>query len=44
MKKQIAEILRKNQLSITDGRKKILELFLQSETALAHHDIKQKTH
>ena len=44
MKKQIAEILRKNQLSITDGRKKILELFLQSETALAHHDIEQKTH
>ncbi|PWU02254.1 MAG: Fur family transcriptional regulator [Bacteroidetes bacterium] len=42
MKKQIVEILRKNQLSITDGRKKILELFLESDSALAHHDIEEK--
>ncbi|MCO5238606.1 MAG: transcriptional repressor [Chitinophagaceae bacterium] len=39
MKPQIEEVLKKNQLSITDSRKKILELFFQSGSALAHHDI-----
>jgi len=39
----VNEILKKNQLSVTDGRKKILELFLSSEGALAHADIEKKT-
>lgn len=43
MSEQILELLRKNQLSVTDSRKKILELFLQSDSALAHHDIEVKT-
>lgn len=37
------EILRKNKLSITGSRKKILNLFLQSEGALGYADIEQKT-
>lgn len=43
MSAQISELLRKSQLSVTDSRKKILELFLQSDSALAHHDIEVKT-
>ncbi|MGN6437966.1 MAG: Fur family transcriptional regulator [Agriterribacter sp.] len=43
MSEQILELLRRNQLSVTDSRKKILELFLQSDSALAHHDIEVKT-
>ena len=39
----VDEILKKNQLSVTDGRKKILELFLSSNGALAHADIEKKT-
>ena len=39
----IEDVLKKNQLSVTDGRKKILELFLNSEGALAHADIEEKT-
>lgn len=35
-------ILRKNQLSITGSRKKILELFLSSRGALAHADIERR--
>lgn len=37
------DILKKNQLSVTEGRKKILELFLQSPGALAHADIEKNT-
>ncbi|MEN9685985.1 MAG: hypothetical protein RLZZ28_1771 [Bacteroidota bacterium] len=33
------ETLKKHQLSITDSRKKILELFIRSKSALAHADI-----
>ncbi len=40
---QIADILKKNQLSITAGRKKILDLFLTSPGALAHADIEKNT-
>ena len=40
---QIDEILKTNNLSITDSRKKILGLFLNSRGALAHHDIESKT-
>lgn len=39
----ISELLKKNQLSITDSRKKILDLFLQSNGALAHADIEKQT-
>lgn len=37
------EILKKNQLSITESRKKILELFYKSKGALAHADIEKQT-
>lgn len=43
MDSQIDEILRRNQLSVTGSRKRILELFLQSNGALAHGDIEKKT-
>ena len=43
MEPHIADLLRKNQLSITASRRNILELFLQSGSALAHHDIESKT-
>jgi len=39
----IPDILKKNQLSVTDSRKKILELFLKSDGALAHADIEKNT-
>jgi len=39
----VLDILKKNQLSVTEGRKKILELFINSEGALAHSDIEKKT-
>ncbi len=39
----ISDILKKNKLSVTDGRKKILELFLNSDGALAHSDIEKAT-
>ena len=37
------DILKKNGLSVTEGRKKILELFLDNEGALAHADIEKYT-
>src|SRR3990170_8780400 len=40
---QVNEILKKNQLSVTGSRKKILELFLMANGALAHGDIEKKT-
>lgn len=43
METQIQKILKHNQLSVTDGRTKILELFLAQEDALAHADIEKKT-
>jgi Fur family transcriptional regulator, ferric uptake regulator len=43
MDSQIDDILRRNQLSVTGSRKRILELFLQSNGALAHGDIEKKT-
>ena len=39
----VLDILKKNQLSITEGRKRILELFMNSEGALAHADIEKNT-
>lgn len=43
MDDKIGDILRHNQLSVTQSRVKILELFLQSNGALAHGDIEKKT-
>lgn len=40
---QIDTILKKSQLSVTGSRKKILELFLAANGAVAHGDIEKKT-
>lgn len=40
---QNLDILKRNGLSVTEGRKKILELFLDAEGALAHADIEKNT-
>lgn len=39
----INNILKRNQLSVTDSRKKILELFQGNTGALAHSDIEKRT-
>jgi Fur family transcriptional regulator, ferric uptake regulator len=39
----IPDILKRNQLSVTESRRKILELFQSNEGALAHHDIEERT-
>ncbi|HUQ96738.1 MAG TPA: transcriptional repressor [Chitinophagaceae bacterium] len=38
----VSELLRRNNLSITESRKKILSLFLSTPDALAHGDIERK--
>jgi Fur family transcriptional regulator, ferric uptake regulator len=43
MEAHIDELLKQNQLSVTGSRKRILELFLTSNGALAHSDIEKKT-
>ena len=43
MKNEIAEILKRNQLSVTESRRKILDLFQQTNNALAHADIETQT-
>src|SRR5215216_7865318 len=42
METRIEEILRHNNLSVTDSRKKILNIFLTHQSALAHRDIERK--
>ncbi|HLK28286.1 MAG TPA: transcriptional repressor [Puia sp.] len=42
MDSKIDDILKRNQLSLTSGRKKILELFLSNAGALSHGDIEKK--
>src|ERR1700753_1823832 len=42
MENKIDELLKKKQLSVTSGRRKILELFLMQEGALSHSDIEKK--
>ena len=42
MNKKADEILRRNRLSITGSRKKILDLFLTNKNALAHADIEHR--
>jgi len=39
----ISALLRRNQLSVTEGRRRILEVFMESGIALSHHDIEEKT-
>ena len=39
---QVGELLKRNSLSVTDSRKKILQLFLEQEGALAHGDIEKR--
>ena len=39
----IDKILKRNQLSVTDSRKKILELFQDNQRALDHSEIDEKT-
>ena len=41
--RQIQELLKRNQLSVTGSRTRILELFLSQPGALAHGDIEKKT-
>jgi Fur family ferric uptake transcriptional regulator len=41
--KDALEILKSNHLSNTDSRREILQVFLRSRAALAHHDIEKKT-
>jgi Fur family ferric uptake transcriptional regulator len=43
MEAEINQILKRNQLSVTSSRTKILELFLSQSGALAHADIEKKT-
>ncbi len=39
----VPDILKKNQLSVTESRKKILGLFYEQESALEHNDIETRT-
>ena len=39
---QAIQLLKKRNLSITDGRKQILQLFIQQQGALSHGDIEKK--
>jgi len=43
MEEKVLSILKHNQLSVTESRKKILELFFDREGALAHADIEKST-
>jgi len=43
MQQGITDILKRNQLSVTDSRRRILELFQQSGGAMAHADIEKHT-
>ena len=40
--KNVDEILKKNRLSVTDSRQKIMQLFLNAKGALAHADIEKR--
>lgn len=43
MQERIVDLLKKNHLSVTESRKKILHHFLDSNGALAHADIESKS-
>ena len=42
MENKLNDILKRNNLSVTESRKKILQLFYSFPGALAHHDIENK--
>src|ERR1700743_872655 len=42
MEKNIDELLKKNHLSVTGARRRILELFLEQYGALSHSDIEKR--
>jgi len=42
MEQKIDEVLKRNQLSVTESRRKILHLFINQPDALAHADIEKK--
>jgi len=42
MNNEVKEILKRNKLSVTAGREKILHLFLEQSGALAHGDIEKR--
>lgn len=42
MEQQVDEVLKRNQLSVTESRRKILHLFFSQDGALAHADIEKK--
>lgn len=42
MSNRVGDILKKNSLSVTGSRKKILQLFLEQPGALAHGDIEKR--
>jgi Fur family transcriptional regulator, ferric uptake regulator len=42
MEERVEEILKHNNLSVTDSRKKILHIFFNHHGALAHRDIERK--
>ena len=39
---RVGELLKRNSLSVTDSRKKILQLFVEQAGALAHGDIEKR--
>lgn len=43
MQQAIREILKKNQLSVTESRTRILELFFENSRALEHRDIEERS-
>ena len=43
MADQVNDILKRNQLSVTESRKKILEVFYEKNCALEHNDIEKTT-
>ena len=43
MQERIVDLLKKNHLSVTESRKKILTLFLRNNDALSHADIESKS-
>jgi Fur family transcriptional regulator, ferric uptake regulator len=43
MEKRVENMLRRNNLSVTDCRKRILQLFLAQKDALAHGDIEHRS-
>jgi Fur family ferric uptake transcriptional regulator len=43
MSDRVTSILKKSQLSVTESRRSILDIFIQSGAAMAHHDVESRT-